>query len=81
MTANREGKIEKAIKQIKRKEMRKSLVIFSTDFLPIDLINDPQGFAEKLLANLKKSSERYEVKLFMLRLISRMIGRHKIQLL
>ena len=40
MTANREGKIEKAIKQIKRKEMRKSLVKFSTDFLPIDLIND-----------------------------------------
>ena len=41
MTANREGKIEKAIKQIKRKELRKSLVKFSTDFLPIDLINDP----------------------------------------
>jgi protein SDA1 len=30
---------------------------------------------------LKKSNEKYEVKLYILRLISRMIGRHKLQLL
>lgn len=54
---------------------------FNTDFLPIDTIFDPLQFCERLFSKLKKSNDQYEVKLFMLRLISRMIGRHKIQLL
>lgn len=45
------------------------------------MVHDAQGFVEKLFANLKKSNDRYEVKLYMLRLTSRMIGRHKILLL
>lgn len=45
------------------------------------MVHDAQGFVERLFSNLKKSNDRYEVKLYMLRLISRMIGRHKIQLL
>jgi len=57
------------------------LVKFGTDFLPIDTIYDPTTFAEKLFSKLKKSNDKYEVKLYMLRLISRMIGRHKIQIL
>jgi protein SDA1 len=56
-------------------------VHFSTDFLPIDTVFDPQGFVEKLFSKLKKSNDKYEVKLYMLRLISRMIGRHKLLLL
>lgn len=81
MTKNREQKLDKAIKQEKRKQKRKNAVHVNTDFLPIDTINDPQSFVEKLFSKLKKSNDRYEVKLLMLRLISRMIGRHKIQLL
>lgn len=81
MTKTRQQSLDKAIKQVKRKAARKSLVHFSTDFLPIDTIYDPQAFVEKLFSKLKKSNDKYEVKLFMLRLISRMIGRHKIQLL
>jgi len=41
MTKNREQKLERAIKQEKRKKQRKGLVKFSTDFLPIDMIHDP----------------------------------------
>jgi protein SDA1 len=81
MTKQRQQKLDRAIKQVKRKSLRKQLVHFSTDFLPIDTIYDPTGFVEKLFSKLKKSNDKYEVKLFMLRLISRMIGRHKIQLL
>ena len=77
----KEQKLERAIDQEKRKQKRKNLVKFSTDFLPIDLVHDPQAFVEKLFSKLKKSNDKYEVKLFMLRLVSRMIGRHKIQLL
>jgi protein SDA1 len=73
--------LDKAIKQVKRKVMRKQLVHMNTDFLPIDTIYDPHTFVDKLFSKLKKSNDKYEVKLYMLRLISRMIGRHKIQLL
>ena len=66
---------------MKRKKARKGLVKFNTDFLPIDTIFDAQSFVERLFSKLKKSNDKYEVKLYMLRLISRMIGRHKIQLL
>ena len=81
MTKSREQRLERAIKNVKRKAARKGLVHFSTDFLPIDTVFDPQGFVEKLFSKLKKSNDKYEVKLYMLRLISRMIGRHKLLLL
>jgi protein SDA1 len=76
MTKKRMTQVEKTLKQHKRKEKRKGKVKYSTDFLPIDLIHDPQNFAEKLFNKLRKSNDRYEVKLLMMRLISRMIGRH-----
>ena len=78
MTKARIHKLDKVIKQHKRKEKRKNKIKFSTDFLPIDLIYDPQAFAEKVFNKLRKSTERYEVKLLMMRLISRMIGRHQL---
>lgn len=76
MTKSRLSKVDKAIKQHKRKEKRRNKVKNFTDFLPIDLINDPQSFVEKMFNKLRKSTDRYEVKLLMMRLISRMIGRH-----
>ena len=81
MTKGKEAKLTKAIKQEKRKQKRKSLVKFSTDFLPIDMVHDASGFVDKLFSKLRSTNERYEVKLYLLRIISRMIGRHKIQLL
>jgi hypothetical protein len=41
MTKNREEKMNRAIKTVKRKAARKGLVRFGTDFLPIDTIYDP----------------------------------------
>lgn len=41
MTKNRQQKLDRTIKLVKRKRDRKGLVHFSTDFLPIDTINDP----------------------------------------
>ena len=52
-----------------------------TDFLPIDMLYDPQTMAERLFSKLKKSNDRYEVKLYMLRMVSRLIGRHKLMIL
>lgn len=81
MTKHRQSKMDKAIKQFKRKESRKGKVKYSTDFLPIDLLHDPQSFSERLFNKLRKSNDRYEVKLLMMRLISRLIGRHQLILL
>lgn len=41
MTKHRQSKMDRVIKQFKRKESRKKKVKYSTDFLPIDLIHDP----------------------------------------
>lgn len=76
MTKHRQAKIDKAVKNFQRKEKRRNKIKFSSDFLPIDLIHDPQNFSEKLFFKLRKSNDRYEVKLLMMRLISRLIGRH-----
>jgi protein SDA1 len=42
---------------------------------------DPQACAEKLFGKLKKSNDKYDVKLLMLRLVSRLIGRHNLMIL
>lgn len=57
MTKSKENKLEMAIKTAKRKDKRKGLVKFSTDFLPIDMIHDPSQFAERLFSKLKKSND------------------------
>jgi protein SDA1 len=41
MTKKRQAKVDRVIKTHKRKEKRKNKVKYSSDFLPIDLINDP----------------------------------------
>ena len=45
------------------------------------MLFDPQGFSEKLFNKLKKSNDKYEVKLLMLRLLARLIGRHNLMLM
>jgi len=50
-------------------------------FPAIELINDPQGFSEKLFKNLKSSRDHFEIRLMMMNLVSRVIGLHKLLLL
>jgi len=45
------------------------------------MLYDAQKSAENLFSKLKKSNDKYEVKLFMLRLVSRLIGRHRLMIL
>jgi len=42
---------------------------------------DPQTCCEKLFSKLKKSNDKYDVKLLMMRLTSRLIGRHQLMML
>ncbi|CAJ0635142.1 5923_t:CDS:2 [Entrophospora sp. SA101] len=75
-------KLEKALSTVRKKERQKHKAE-NFNFSAINLINDPQGFAEKLFSSLQKSSnnDRFEVKLMMMNLISRIIGINKLILL
>lgn len=46
------------------------------NFFPIDQIYNPQDFTEKVFAVLKKSTEKFPVKMALMSVISRMIRRH-----
>jgi hypothetical protein len=41
------------MKRIERREKRKSKITINKDFMPIDLLNDPSNFSEKLFQKLK----------------------------
>jgi len=51
-----------------------------TNFAPIQLLNDPQGFVERLYTLLRKCTDGFEVKLLLLNVISRLVGSHRLLL-
>ncbi|KAJ2436106.1 Severe Depolymerization of Actin, partial [Coemansia sp. RSA 2424] len=71
----------------KKKNAGKPVVNFDV----LSLIHDPQGFVEKLFARVHSSTtatkrggstvDRFEVRLVLLKLISRLIGHHQLQLM
>lgn len=50
----------------------------NTAFSPLSLVNDPQGFSERLYRQLKGSNATFEVKLLMMNVLSRFIAWHKL---
>ncbi|KAL8568514.1 hypothetical protein ACOMHN_065715 [Nucella lapillus] len=56
----------------RQKKNRQKAEVF--DFSALRLIHDPQDFSEKLLRQLEGTNERFEVKLMMMDLTSRLIG-------
>lgn len=79
-TRSKKQRIDKLIKSIDRREKRKSKVKVSKDFMPIDLLTDPFTFCEKLFSKLKSVSEKFKLKIVIIRLLARIIGRHKLLL-
>lgn len=80
-TKSRARKREKAIASIKKRASKgKKAEVFN--FSALHLINDPQGFVEKLFSRLHKANtESFEVKLVLMKLIARVVGIHKLLLL
>ena len=71
--------------QFKKKLRRKERKTQSKEpsFLTIDQLNDPQGFVEKIMFNLKKvfSKGKHELQCIMLQVVARIVGRHKLMLM
>lgn len=76
-TLKKKHKIEKAMATIK-KQKKKHKNPSAVNFSALHLINDPQGFSERLFKQLESSTERFEVKLMMMDLISRLVGIHQL---
>lgn len=78
MTWKKKKNLKKALKMLERKDKWRSKVTYTFDFLPIDVIWNPQDFGDWLFRRLKQSNERFEVKLAIMKLLARIIGRHKL---
>lgn len=79
-TKRRQKKLDRALGVLqKHKKKKKTAEVFN--FSALHLVHDPQDFAEKLFKQLEATTERFEVKLMMMDLISRLIGVHQLFLL
>lgn len=77
---SKESKLKKALASLRKKE-KKGSKAEAFNFPAIHLINDPQGFAERLYKKLTKSNDSFQVRLLMMNVISRLVGIHKLFLL
>lgn len=80
-TKAKQARKDREMKKLKRRERRKSKIQLMQNFFPIDMINSPQDFCDRLFSLLKKKSHKFEASLGMMAVISRMIGRHKLLVL
>ena len=78
-TRKREKYLENIKKAHKKKKKKNSAT--SYNFSALHLVHDPQEFAEKLFRRLEGLNEKFEVKLMLLELVSRLIGTHQLILL
>ncbi|XP_061439376.1 protein SDA1 homolog isoform X2 [Rhineura floridana] len=75
-TTKNKKKLDKAMRVLKKHKKKRKPEVFN--FSAIHLIHDPQDFAEKLLKQLETSKERFEVKMMLMDLISRLVGIHEL---
>ncbi|KAL0841185.1 hypothetical protein ABMA28_014927 [Loxostege sticticalis] len=76
-TRKREKMVDK-VKKVAKKMKKKKQKAPSFNFSALHLINNPQGFAEKLFKQVESSNDRFEVKLMSLDVVSRLIGLHNL---
>lgn len=84
-TAKRDNEIRAAAAKVKRRERKKNAHT-TLNFSALHLLNDPQGFAEKLFQqHLQPSHPKVklvlEQKLYVLQLVCRLVGLHKLTLI
>lgn len=76
----KQAKLERVLRSLKKQKRTEAEgVDWSTS--PLQQLHDPQGFAEKLFSRLQTCNERFEVKLMMMKVISRAVGLHRLILL
>lgn len=77
----KKAKLERVVRSMKRQQRKSAEETGSNYYSPLTYLKDPQGFAEKLFSRLQKCNERFEVRMTILKVISRTIGLHHLVLL
>ena len=60
-----------------KKANRRGQESHSESFAALHLMHDPQTFVEKLFSRMQSSHEKFETRLSMIQVVSRVIGVHK----
>jgi len=76
----KQKKLQRAMTAV-RKAHKKEEGGGQASFAALQLLHDPQGFAEKLLVRLRTGNESFETRLAMMTILSRAIGVHKLLVL
>jgi len=76
----KQKKLKRAMNAVKKHQKREQAHKSET-FAAIQLLHDPQGFAEKLFAKMRLSSVKAETRMLMMSVISRVIGVHQLILI
>lgn len=79
-TKKRQKQLKKAKQSFVKAKKKKSKAP-QYNFSALHLIHDPQDFAERLFKQIEKNNDRFEVKLMILDVVSRLIGLHSLFLL
>ena len=74
-------KTQRAVKALKKDNKGKKGKSIVVHFSALNLIYDPQDFAEKLFKLVETTNEGFEMKLSILDLVSRLIGIHSLFLM
>jgi protein SDA1 len=77
----KQAKLERVMRSLAKQQRSKSREMDHGSHAPLQHVHDPQNFAEKLFRRLQGCTERFEVKLMMMQVISRAVGLHKLILL
>jgi protein SDA1 len=79
-TKKRERKVSRTVSKIKRlnRDEDDENTIVTMSLPAIQLVHDPQGFADRLFSQLKRSTHPFEKRLLMMNVISRFIGCHQL---
>jgi protein SDA1 len=80
LTKKKKKEVHRALKAAERKKDRRATKITSIkmDFFPIDLLHDAHAFTEKLYKHLRSIKAKFDVKLLVMKVLARLIGRHKL---
>lgn len=77
----KQAKLERVMRSLAKQQRNKSREMDHGSHAPLQHVHDPQNFAEKLFRRLQGCTERFEIKLMMMQVISRAVGLHKLILL
>lgn len=77
----KQAKLKRMIASVRKQQIKAEGNNGEARFAAMQLIDDPQGFAEMLFKKLKEGAQAFETKMLLLQVVSRVVGLHQLILL